>query len=169
MTGKKSKGDRARPSGRRAPFNWIPWTIVAAIILVAAGLAVYVGQQANRIADATPAPTDFPAVGLPSAVTAAEAFTMYQGNAVILDVRDPKDWNQYHITNSKSIPLAELSNRLNELPRHTPIVVVDDNFDLSPKGRDVLLNAGFPSVTALTGGIADWVLSNYPFEGDFPY
>src|SRR5271157_5879586 len=81
------------------------------------------------------------AAGLFLAIVAAGGFVLLQRqqNAVFLDVRPANAFRGYHITNSKSIPLSNLPSRLKELPRHTTIVVVDDNFDLSPKVRDLLL------------------------------
>jgi rhodanese-related sulfurtransferase len=106
---------------------------------------------------------------MPLQVNAVEAWTFYQHGAIFVDVRPTSKWDGYHITSSKSIPLAELPSRLKELPHHAPIVVVDDNTDLSPKARDLLLKAGFTQVTALSGGIDAWIQGGYPFEGTFPF
>jgi hydroxyacylglutathione hydrolase len=77
-------------------------------------------------------------------------------------VRTPEEWNEFHAPNSTLIPLDELSNRLGELPKDQLIVVVCRSGNRSATGRDILLEAGFPEVTSMSGGLTEWVDNNYP-------
>lgn len=86
-----------------------------------------------------------------------------------MDVRTATKREAYHITLSKSILPDELPTHLNEPSRHTPIVVGDDNFDLTPKAKDLLLKTGLTQVTALSGGIRDWIQAGYPLQGAYPF
>ena len=155
------KTNRSRKTGqrdRKAIPIWVLWLAASLfLVIVAAGGALLILRSEQGI------------TAMPSQVNAPEAWTFYQHGAVFVDVRPAAMWDGYHITSSKSIPLADLPARMKELPRHTPIVVVDDNFDLSPKARDLLIKAGFTQVTALSGGIQSWFQEGYPVEGTFPF
>ncbi len=46
-----------------------------------------------------------------------------EGSYTVLDVRQPSEYEQSHIPGSKLIPLPNLSDRLDELDHHKPVVV----------------------------------------------
>lgn len=158
MPDKKNRSKKTNRGDRRPIPIWVLWLAASLfLVIVAAGGIVLLQRHQQAV------------TAMPPQVSTVEAWTFYQQNAVFLDVRPALQWQMYHISKSKSIPLAELPSRLKELPRNIPIVVVDDQFDLSPKARDLLLKAGFTHVTALSGGMGDWILGGYPFEGTYPY
>jgi rhodanese-related sulfurtransferase len=100
---------------------------------------------------------------LPASVTVDQAYKLYQqGNVFFLDVREQFEWDEYHAPNSTLIPLGDLPNRLNEVPRNQPIVVVCRSGNRSQQGRDTLLQAGFTNVTSMDGGLNTWRSKNYP-------
>lgn len=45
-----------------------------------------------------------------------------EGAATFVDVRSREDYRQLHIPGALSIPLAELSARLGEVPRGKPVI-----------------------------------------------
>ena len=100
--------------------------------------------------------------GLPSTVSVSQAADLRDQGAFILDVRTHDEWVDYHMPGSTLIPLDELPNRLNELPRDQKIVVVCRSGNRSASGRDILLNAGFTRVTSMTGGLSTWRDQGYP-------
>ncbi len=102
------------------------------------------------------------AAGLPRVVSAGEAYDLYQNGAFFLDVRSQEEWNDFHVENAALIPLEQLPERLNELPRDELIVVVCSAGGRSASGRDLLLDAGFTQVTSLSGGLDEWIASGYP-------
>ncbi|MBU3927578.1 MAG: rhodanese-like domain-containing protein [Bacteroidetes bacterium] len=81
---------------------------------------------------------------------------MRDQGAFILDVREQSEWDQFHIPGATLIPLGELPNRLNEVPKDKTVVVVCRTGHRSAQGRDILLNAGFTQVTSMTGGVTEW-------------
>ena len=85
---------------------------------------------------------------LPLEVSPARVHEVWQQGAVILDVREPDEWNAGHIQGATLIPLGQLASRANELPENQPIYVVCRSGNRSVTGRDTLLNAGFTSVTS---------------------
>lgn len=61
----------------------------------------------------------------PSAVTATGAHaTTQHTSAVLLDVREPDEWQAGHAPQARHIPLGQLQSRLSELPRDHQIIAV---------------------------------------------
>lgn len=103
------------------------------------------------------------AIALSADISVADAYKVYEdGTALFLDVRTQAEWNDFHAPNSTFIPLDQLSARVGELPRDRLIVVVCRSGNRSQEGRDILLNAGFPRVTSMDGGMNDWRMAGYP-------
>jgi rhodanese-related sulfurtransferase len=99
---------------------------------------------------------------LPSEISVSEALAKRESGAFILDVRQPEEWNEAHIPDSTLIPLDQLANRINELPKDQEIVVVCRSGNRSAQGRDILLEAGFTDVTSMAGGLNQWKIAGYP-------
>ncbi|MGM0953903.1 MAG: rhodanese-like domain-containing protein [Pseudomonadota bacterium] len=91
---------------------------------------------------------------------------MNKDEAVIVDIRDRKDFAQGHITGSVHIPLNSVKSRANELnkfkDKDVQIVVVDKMGQHSAMAVKQLNAEGFDSVVRLNGGIADWQGENLP-------
>ena len=99
---------------------------------------------------------------LPLTVNVSEAVKLQDDGAFVLDVRQPEEWNDYHAPDSILIPLDQLEARLDEVPRDRDIVVVCRSGNRSQSGRDILLNAGFTSVTSMAGGLQQWRTDGHP-------
>ena len=102
--------------------------------------------------------------GLPATISVDEAHQKYLAGAFVLDVRTQAEWNEYHAPGTTLIPLDELPQRLDELPRGREIVVVCRSGNRSQQGRDILLKAGFKQVTSMSGGLKAWRDKGYPIE-----
>ena len=98
---------------------------------------------------------------MPLEITAVEAAALQAEGAFILDVRQPEEWNAGHIEGATLIPLGELNSRLSEVPQNVPVVVVCRSGNRSATGRDILLSAGYPSVTSMAGGMKAWAAAGY--------
>jgi rhodanese-related sulfurtransferase len=85
-------------------------------------------------------------------------------NAVVLDVRDRKEFDEGHIANALNIPYASLDSRLSELNayKERPIVVACKMGQHSGAAGTTLRKNGFDQVTRLTGGITEWRNQNLP-------
>lgn len=101
---------------------------------------------------------------VPSTVSVAEAATLREEGAFVLDVREPGEWVEGHIPDATLIPLGSLEARSDEVPRDQTIVVVCRSGNRSAEGRDILIAAGFPEVTSLDGGMDDWARQGQPIE-----
>jgi rhodanese-related sulfurtransferase len=145
----------SRPTPRRALGALV---IAAAAIFAACSPATETAPTAAPVASA-PAGS---VAALPAEVSAADALALRDSGAFILDVRQPDEWAAVHIPDATLIPLGELASRVNEVPRDRQVVVVCRSGNRSAQGRDILLGAGFPSVTSMAGGMNDWAAAGYP-------
>ncbi len=84
--------------------------------------------------------------------------------AVVLDVRDRKDFDTGHIVDAINIPLAKLGQRMTELDKHKnkPVVVVCKMGQHSGEACKTLQQAGFDQVVRLGGGVAEWKAQSLP-------
>lgn len=136
---------------------------LAALVLAVAAVAAACSPAAEA-APTVPAATA-PAgsvAALPAEVSVAEALALRESGAFILDVRQPEEWDAVHIPDATLIPLGELASRVSEVPQDQQVVVVCRSGNRSAEGRNILLDAGFPSVTSMAGGMNDWSASGYP-------
>lgn len=83
--------------------------------------------------------------------------------AVLLDVRDKKEFDTGHIVDSIHIAFPKLKERVNELEKHKArmIVVVDKIGQHAGAAGKILKDHGF-NVVRLQGGIAEWTAQNLP-------
>lgn len=140
--------NKERLSSRKSFPVW-GWIIPAVVLLVIIGVIVLQNSQPAH-------------ASLPTEITVAQAEKLRDQGAFILDVREPSEWAQGHISGATLIPLGELPNRLNEIPKDKIIVVVCRTGHRSAQGRDILLNAGFTNVTSITGGLTQWQSQGLP-------
>ncbi|HKH83875.1 MAG TPA: molybdopterin-synthase adenylyltransferase MoeB [Gemmatimonadales bacterium] len=77
-------------------------------------------------------------------------------NLVLVDVREPHEWEIAHIEGATLIPLSQLPERLSELDGHAEIVTQCHHGARSMKALEILKGAGFGKVRSLAGGIDAW-------------
>ena len=104
---------------------------------------------------------------VPREISVDEAYQMYQNGAFVLDVSWPAEWEEYHAPDTTNIPLDQLYNRLNELPRDREVLVVSRSQTSSQEARDLLLSAGIKAVS-MAGSMSEWFAKGYPIEGAPP-
>jgi adenylyltransferase/sulfurtransferase len=75
---------------------------------------------------------------------------------LILDVREPFEYDIARIEGSKLLPLGELASRMDDLPRDKEIVVMCKSGTRSAKATAFLQQQGFQDVYNLEGGINAW-------------
>jgi len=75
---------------------------------------------------------------------------------VLIDVREPHEWEIAHIDGARLIPLSQLPDRLGELDGHAEIVTHCHHGARSLKALEILRGAGFGKVRSLAGGIDAW-------------
>ena len=135
----------------------IAWLIVLLLVAGCASSGAPSDPAGSAAGGAAPA-------ALAATVSVAGAAALRDDAAFMLDVREPAEWTGGHIPGATLIPLAQLAARVGELPRDLSIVVVCRSGNRSAEGRDILLRAGFTSVTSLRGGMIDWAQAGLPIE-----
>jgi glyoxylase-like metal-dependent hydrolase (beta-lactamase superfamily II)/rhodanese-related sulfurtransferase len=85
----------------------------------------------------------------------------------IVDVREPDEFNGPlgHVTGAKLIPLGTLTNRVSEIKKQTPVVVVCRSGARSAQATLMLGKAGFDKVANLSGGMLRWRAQRFPVDG----
>lgn len=82
---------------------------------------------------------------------------------LVLDVRQPEEYQQGHIIGAKLIPLGELRKHMKELPQGREIVCVCASGNRSKAAARVLVKEGFP-VSDLKGGMLAWRRAKLPVQ-----
>ncbi len=82
-------------------------------------------------------------------------------NAVVVDLREPKEFREGHVVDALNVPYAKLAERVSELDKTRPLVLVDKMGQHSAAAGRTLMQAGF-QVSRLAGGMSEWTASNLP-------
>lgn len=99
-----------------------------------------------------------------ASVSTAEAIRMINhDNALVLDIREKKDFETGHVVDAVNIPFASLANRLGELEPHksNPIVLVCQSGQTVGAAGKILREKGFNALR-MTGGILEWTNQKLP-------
>jgi sulfur-carrier protein adenylyltransferase/sulfurtransferase len=75
---------------------------------------------------------------------------------VLLDVREPQEYERGCLPGARLVPLGELARRLGEIGRDRPVVVYCRSGGRSARAAKILREAGFADVKNLAGGILAW-------------
>jgi glyoxylase-like metal-dependent hydrolase (beta-lactamase superfamily II)/rhodanese-related sulfurtransferase len=88
------------------------------------------------------------------------------GEVLVLDVREPAEWNGElgRVPRARHLPLGDLRAHLDELPRERPIVAVCRAGGRSAEASLILEQAGFPRAANLSGGMIRWHDLGLPVE-----
>jgi rhodanese-related sulfurtransferase len=89
-----------------------------------------------------------------------------RSNAVVVDVREPREFEQGRVPNAINIPLGSLETRLRELEKYKdrPIVLTCQSGNRSMRAAVNLRKKGFGDVYSLVGGQTAWERDNLPVE-----
>ena len=134
--------------------------------LLLAGCAGAPGEQSARTlggdsasaAVSSPAAPESRVEGMTA--SAARAFLASHAEALVLDVRNPDEWDDAygHIEGARQIPLPELSARVTEIGgwKDKPIVLVCRSGTRSQTAGELLAGLGYRRVINLEGGMVAW-------------
>jgi len=139
-------------------FSTLYYILVVLGILLA-GIFLY-----TVLADSTPPSEDFIIHQLTP--SDAQEHLLSNERMILIDVRNPAEWNRQHIDGATLIPMSEFEERaLLELDRSTPILLTCQTGNTrSMKAAEFLIENGFTAVYNLDGGIAEWRRANLPLE-----
>lgn len=86
-----------------------------------------------------------------------------QDQAVLVDLRDSKEFSEGHIVDALNIPFAKLNDRVTELEKHREktIVVLDKIGQHTAAASKILAEKNF-TVVRMQGGMSEWQAQSLP-------
>lgn len=94
-------------------------------------------------------------------VHVSEVRDLYEQGAFFLDVREKNEFENGHIKDALNIPLSELRERMNEIPKEHPIYVHCRSAQRSYNAVMALQNSGFTQVYNVSGSFLGICLYEY--------
>ena len=97
-------------------------------------------------------------------VSTNDAVGLANSGALLIDVRDAKDYEAGHIIEARHIPAAEIANRAESLKKYKekPVIVYCEAGTASAGAAKALRASGFNKVVTLSGGLNSWRQDNLP-------
>ena len=83
-------------------------------------------------------------------------------NARLVDIRPAERFNTQHITQSRNIPAANISQQTSNWAKDTPIILVCDTGRSTTSAAAQLRKDGFTAVYSLQGGVNAWSQAGLP-------
>ena len=86
------------------------------------------------------------------------------GEALVVDVRDEKEYKTGHVLGAKSVPVGSMDQRMHELQKHKgrDVLVYCDNGMRTARAVARLKKEGFDKVHTIAGGLAAWEKASLP-------
>lgn len=81
---------------------------------------------------------------------------------VVVDVREPLEWDEGHVEGAVHLPMTEAVRRMAELPADRPKAVVCAGGLRSSTAISALARAGLTGFYNVVGGMTSWVKAGYP-------
>lgn len=144
---------------RELKRNLIPFAVTAII------LAAVVSGSGVGATDSAQVPlSESAAAEYPREINVRQAREKLSGGAFFLDVRESGEWDVMRVPGAVLIPLGQLPNRLNQIPRDKEIVIVCASGSRSRTALDIVRKAGFEKSSSMSGGVLLWRRVGYPLE-----
>ncbi|MBL8265710.1 rhodanese-like domain-containing protein [Steroidobacter sp.] len=125
-----------------------PFLVTAAAILAVIAIVIELRQRARGS----------------NSIGTADAVRLQNTGALLVDVREGKDYEAGHIIEARHIPAAEIASRAESLKKfkEKPVIVYCDGGFTSAAAARQLRAAGFNKVVTLSGGLNSWRQENLP-------
>lgn len=87
-------------------------------------------------------------------------------NALVIDVRDAKEYAGGHLPDARSLPIAQIEELAGELDKYrdTPLILVCQSGSRSAAACKKLEKLGFARVHNLSGGVQAWSEAGLPLR-----
>ncbi len=123
--------------------------LLGSVLVLASGLPSHWAQAADA---------------QPREVDVRQGQSMASQGALLLDVREPEEYQQGHAPNSRLLPLGQLNSRIAELDayRDKPIVLICRSGRRSAQAAELLRQAGFTQAVNVQGGMNAWEAAKLP-------
>ena len=105
-------------------------------------------------------------MGGPSVDTLQATLLMNQQDALVVDVREPAEFEAGHIIGARNMPLSQINARAADLKKNKgkPVVVCCESGTRSGAAVAAFRKHGYEKVFSLNGGIAAWKQAGLPTE-----
>ncbi|MDQ1401061.1 MAG: hypothetical protein QOK20_2993 [Acidimicrobiaceae bacterium] len=87
--------------------------------------------------------------------------TAHAAGAVVLDVRNPDEYESGHVSGAVLIPLGELGGRQDDIPDGDPVYVICAMGGRSLQATKAMVDAGYNAVS-VAGGTKGWIEQGRP-------
>ena len=86
------------------------------------------------------------------------------GDATLIDVREPHEWNEAHLDRAEHVPQGELLERIDEVApdRSQRLVLYCRTDNRSTRAADALRSLGYENVAVIERGIVGWMEAELP-------
>ncbi|WP_227819434.1 rhodanese-like domain-containing protein [Mariprofundus micogutta] len=95
-------------------------------------------------------------------INAASYQQMRNQPHTLVDVRQQGEWESGHAAKASHIPLGEIKQRMDEIAKDKPVVVICASGGRSSMAATALANAGYSEVYNFSGGMGAWSSANLP-------
>ena len=95
-------------------------------------------------------------------VSPKEAQSRMQQGAILVDVREPNEYEEVHASGARLMPLSEFGATHSSLPKDAELVMVCRSGARSERAGQMLLDNGYTNVSNLTGGTLAWIQNALP-------
>lgn len=99
----------------------------------------------------------------PREISREELKKLLDEGAQLVDVRADHEWEAGRIAGAKHVPLAELSERADEIEKERPVVLYCRGGNRSTMATQALADAGYDA-SKLSEGIVGWAEEGLPLE-----
>lgn len=134
-------------------------------IYLMVGLLLLAVALAGCGSAATPTAAPIDVSKLPNTVDPATVKALQgRSDVVVFDVREPSEYAAGHIPNVILIPMGQVPNRLNEIPKDKTVILTCRSGNRSGQVADFLRQQGWTNVHNMQGGILAWEQAGYPVQ-----
>ena len=97
-------------------------------------------------------------------ISPKEALELSKKDILFVDVRSKEEVADlaYDMKNIINVPLDELEQNLDKLPKDQQIVLVCKSGGRSAQAYDLLKEKGYSKISSMSGGITEWSAMKYP-------
>jgi rhodanese-related sulfurtransferase len=84
------------------------------------------------------------------------------GKATLIDIREPDEHATGVAAGARLLPMSQLGQRLGEIPKDRPVLLVCNTQNRSSKVTAALRERGYSNVRFVEGGMSEWNRRQWP-------